>query len=277
MKFHFRLMPVDAIPPWGTERGRPTLSWFSLTLGYFWIEINGQELFRYAGEVLAHWEEMYPEAYTLSLPYEDYQVARYWEDLLQMLPAILDPLPADFAERMTDPQAWMDWQDEAYRWQARSDDDESAWDAYYAALAWHGQRTWDAGHLAHPPHIWLWRVEDTIHIRWDNRNVTLDGLPVWEARQGEHTLPVSEFLAAVERFDSSLLSEMQERVDDLVFAAGRPGVEIDLAALLQAQLYRTTLLKSAIDPWVAGVRRGFSWEEMRDAIRRIEKEISPNE
>lgn len=248
------MLPVDDIPAWGTEHGRPTLSWFGLTLGFFWIEIGGQELFRYTGEVLDHWQRLSPEVGPPSLPYEDYQVARYWEDLLDMLPAILDSLPADFAARMDDPQGWKDWQDAANRWQARSDENEAAWDSCYAAVAWQGHRTWDAGHLAYPPRIWLWRVEDTIHIRWDNRDVISDGLLVWEARHGECILPVSVFLSAVESFNDRFLFEMEERVNAIERTWPRTDVEIDVASLVRDQVYRMGLLKPAIDPWVAQVR-----------------------
>jgi hypothetical protein len=42
--FHFRLRELSAIQPWGQDD--PYLSWFSLTDGWYWLTLGGQELFR---------------------------------------------------------------------------------------------------------------------------------------------------------------------------------------------------------------------------------------
>ena len=70
MLFNFLLRPVETIVPWGDET--PTLSWFGLSYGWYWLELGGQEVFR---------------ARTVTPgkpPYADYQVARLWEDLLEL-------------------------------------------------------------------------------------------------------------------------------------------------------------------------------------------------
>lgn len=270
MQFHFRLMPFEEIPPWGTAQGHPNLSWFGLTLGWFWIEVGDQELFRYTRKALEHWQRQDPDAEPLLLPYEDYQVARYWEDLLEMLPAILDPLPDDLAGRVAHPKGWQDWQDRALRWQ-KGDEDEVAWDAYYSAVGWWERRTWDAGHLAYPPRLWLWRVGETVYVRWDNRDVIVDGLPVWEAQQGEYRLPVSEFLAAVESFHAGFLNEMGQQVDVVRAAWPLTDVEIDLDALEREQSERRGKLEPAVNPWAREVRRTHTWEQARVAIASIEQ------
>ncbi|MBC8138191.1 MAG: hypothetical protein H8F28_20110 [Fibrella sp.] len=262
MKFHFRLMPAEEIPPWGTEQGQPTLSWFGLTRGYFWIEVGGQELFRYTDAVLDHWQRLYPRSLRASLPYEEYQVARYWEDLLDMLPAILDPLPDDFAKRLVDASRWRSWEEGALRW-AKECGDESL-DIYSTGLEWWSQRRWQAWHLAHPPRLWLWRVKDMIHIRWDNRDITVDGMLVWEAQQGEYTLSVAEFLAAVESFHARFLSKMELRVNAVRTAWSRPKVKIDFDALILEQAARPGWLEYTVRPTT--VQRALSWEQVREAI-----------
>lgn len=74
--FNFELRPVHAITPWGGES--PTLSWFGLSDGWYWLELGGQEIFR-ARAV----EPGEP-------PYADYQVVRLWEDVLELFPAVLE-------------------------------------------------------------------------------------------------------------------------------------------------------------------------------------------
>ena len=49
MIFHFRLRDIDAIAPWGSP-AHPTLSWFGLSDGWYWLTLDGQELFRVCGD-----------------------------------------------------------------------------------------------------------------------------------------------------------------------------------------------------------------------------------
>ncbi len=269
VQFHFRLKPILDIAPWGTADDL-YLHWFGLTDGWFWIEVGEHELFRYSQAALNYWKQQYPDASLSSLPYEDYQVVRYWEDLLRMLPNILDPLPADFAARVADIPGWQTWQDRADHWREASDD-RAVWDLHYAAVAWWGHRSWHAGHLSHPPRIWLWRVEDAVHIRWNNTDVTIDGIPVWEARQGEVTLPLSAFLVAVASFHDRFLAEMELRVNAIAESWPRPEVKIDTAALLREQTDRLGWLAKAVTPMAREARRAFSWEVVRSAMASVER------
>lgn len=68
MPFRFELAAIESIAPRG-EPSHPTLSWFALTWGDFWIDLGHDELFRYTPAVLATWN--------LTRPYPDYQIALY--------------------------------------------------------------------------------------------------------------------------------------------------------------------------------------------------------
>ena len=269
MEFQFRLMSVDGIPPWGAERGRPHLSWFGLTLGWFWIEVGGQELFRYSPEFREYQQRQYPQWAQAPLPYadyEDYQVVRYWEDLLERLPAILEPLPDDLAARVDAAEEWLSWQAQAVAWQERQAD-ESAWNTYFAAVGWWSERTWDAGHLKYPPRLWVWREQDTVMVRWDNRDVAVEGIPVWTARRGEIALPVGKFLAAVTSFHRRFLAEMESRITETERVRSRPHIEIDFPMLKGEQQDRFRRLEGALQP------RTSSWKEARAAITVIDQEL----
>lgn len=267
MQFQFRLTPLQDIVPWGGEQRQATLSWYGLTDGWFWIEVGDQELFRYSEEALSYWARQESDQPPVPLPYENYQVARYWEDLLAMLPAVLEPLPADLAARVADEPRWAAWRQAALRWQEAQEDD-IAWYDYYTAVGWWGDRTWDAGHLAFPPRLALWRVEETVHVRWDNQEVTVDGRPVWTAQAGEVTLPVAEFLAAVSEFHHRFLAEMELRVV-AVTTAPLPGVEIDLDALRQEQSDRSAGLAAALRPEITEPL----WGEVRSALRALDPQL----
>jgi hypothetical protein len=46
------LTPVEDIAPW-VEPGKPTLSWFALTDGSFWMPVASETLFQYTPENVA--------------------------------------------------------------------------------------------------------------------------------------------------------------------------------------------------------------------------------
>ena len=208
MLFHFSLRPLEEVEPWGGDQ--PALHWFGLSDGWWWWQVGTQKLFRYSPVVLAHWSADFP-SYPKPLPYVDYQVVRPWEDLLDRLPDILAPVPDYLAERITDTEAWQGLQDKAWAW-AEAHNDEHSWDACNVAFLWWSERKWDAGYLRQPPKVWLWVQGDTLHLRWDNRAVKLDALPVWDATTGEITMPVCAFVEEVESFHERFMAAMSERV-----------------------------------------------------------------
>jgi hypothetical protein len=95
MLFHFRLRELSEVTPWVYE-GQRYLQWFGLTEGWYWLQVNERdELFRYSPELLAHWQADSFGREPFFLPYADYYVVRFWEDVLELLPCILKPLPPD--------------------------------------------------------------------------------------------------------------------------------------------------------------------------------------
>ncbi len=160
IQFHFQLKNVEDIHPWGDNP--PKLHWFGLTDGWFWIEADGQELFRYTAAI--NWG--YANSYLQSLSplrYENYQVSRYWEDVLEMLPVILDTVPIDLAPRLEQSFHWQEWADGANQWYRQRNDDD-ALNVRDVALRWWWKRKWGAFHLSNPPNIWLWTFGETTYI-----------------------------------------------------------------------------------------------------------------
>ncbi len=117
-------------------------------------------------------------------------------------------------------------------------------------------------------------MEDTIHVRWNNRDVKIEGIPVWETQQGEVTLSVSEFIAAVESFHERFLSAMGQRVDEAVAAWPRPDVKIDIAQLAREQEEREGWLERPISPWAQERRHKTLWDEVRAAMTTVTHELT---
>ena len=256
MRFEFRLRSVAGIAAWG-EPPHLQLHWFGLTDGWFWIQAEQTELFRYGPAILAHWKAESPEA-DFSLPYTDYQIARYWADLSGLFPYILEPLPDDLCARVADGAAWKNWCDKADKWQ-REKNDKRAWDTYYMALLWWSDRQWDAGHLNYSPRLHLWTQNETTHLRWENDAIQAEGIPVWASGDGEIDLPVSDFVDAVMDFDRRFLAAMENRIRDIETAWLRPDVAVRVDELWEAQNQNA---KYPLKPIAAQT----DWRAVRDAL-----------
>ncbi len=264
MLFHFKLRPLEDVAPWGDE-DKPTLSWFSLTDGWCWWEVGGQQLFRSSQAWIDHWVTEYPKL-GKELPYVDYQIVRPWEDLLDHLPAILDPVPDDLFHRAQDLEKWESLQKKAFGW-AEAKNDEVSWDLQDLAFRWWWSRTWDAGYLRRPPKIWMWTQGEAFHLKWDNRDVLDDGVIVWAATFGEITMPVAAFIEEVMSFHERLMAAMAERVNAVLSGALRPEIAIDLDWLVKEQEDRSTWLQNTLTMR----RQNQNWEEVRAAISTIER------
>ncbi len=279
MLFEFILRPLEEVQPWGEDE--PTLHWFGLTDGWCWWNVGLQQLFRNSQAWLDHWVGEYPEIAT-DPPYVDYQVVRPWEDLLTSLRSVLDPVPDDLIARTNDRQKWELFREQVGLWvQARNTDE--AWNLWQAAFHWWSKRSWDAGYLRRPPKIWLWTQGDTFHIRWDNRDVIDDGLPVWEATEGEITIPTADLVAEAKLFDDRLMSAMAERVKAVVSGKLRPDIQIDLAHLAYEQSDRSTWMENALTFWMENAltfwmenaltldRLEEDWDKVRGALATLEQ------
>ena len=265
MLFNFILRPLEDVQPWGSDP--PTLHWFGLTDGWCWWDTGGQQLFRDSQAWRDHWVGEYPHLAS-SPPYVDYPVVRPWEDLLTCLPHVLDPVPDDLALRTSNRQEWERLREWAWQWtNTNAPNDRAAWDLHSVAFEWWAERKWDAGYLRCPPKIWLWTQGDTFHIRWDNRDLRDNGLPVWEATAGEVIMPTAEFVEEAKSFNDRLMAAMAERVNAVVSGELRPDIEIDLAHLADEQRDRATWMENAL---TLGQLKE-DWDKVREALTTVEQ------
>lgn len=267
MLFQFQLRPLGEVTPWG-EEGAYSLHWFGLTDGWYWLKCGNQELFRYSEALLATWSGK--GLGRGEQPYVDYHVVRLWEDILDMLPEILSPVPKQVLELMQPGPESFEWCGQISELGSEDEVDAQplALEHYFLAVNWIGRRKLDAGCLLAAPRIWLWTDGITMFIRWDNRDQMLEGHPAWASREGTFTLPLDAFMEEVRSFDRRLIQAMQERIQTVAQSWVRPEIQIDVEALLGEQEERATWLSLALER--ARTQEPEAWDKTVEAIKRCE-------
>jgi hypothetical protein len=238
--FNFALKAINDIEPWGGD----CLHWFGLTDGNYYIDVGDVQLFRYSAEILAYWTKENPELKGVEPFYVDYQVVRLYEDLLEILPDILQPVPAEMQCLIADERITKSWE---LFWQNRTDAIEEEEVLRESACYWWWRRRLTSLHLTHSPIINIWRVEDNIIIRWNNQQHQVNGLAVWSTQSGEYKMPLAVFMAEVKLFHNNLMVEMKNRV--ALVATNNPiaNVKIDIDILKNEQLMRENSLAEVLN------------------------------
>lgn len=267
MLINFQLRPLEQIAPWGTA-AQPTLHWFGLTDGWYWLEVGDQALFRYIDEALRLWPT--PDAQAADLPYVDYYVVRFWEDLQEMLPAILEPIPQTILAQIPlgsqGIRWWRQMQERlAQETAAHASDLYSLLDQ---AIGWQRRRWLDVGYLPYGPRIWFWNDRRQILIHWDNRAVRRDSVQVWTASEGTLALPVTTFIDEVRAFDQRLIQAMHERVVSVQHHWPRPEIQIDIVGLLKEQAERSQWLERSLA--LADTHSATDWHAVAMSVKQVE-------
>lgn len=236
--FEFDLTPIEWIGPWGTP---PDLSlhWFGMTDGKYRIRVGDDYLLNYSDDFVGDTSK--------STSFVEYQVARLWEDILEMLPAILERVPYELHFLLE-----------------ASEKDRNEWDEKAAAEGlpeeaayWLSDRELNCGYLTNAPHITMWSTKDDVIVSWDYKMSTENPERVWSATQGSHRMSRSEFLNAVTEFDSALIAQMKDRVDSLVSGWKSGPINLDLGQLIREQEDRSA--------WLANYLRrttNTAWDEV---------------
>jgi hypothetical protein len=276
MLFNFEFRPINEIAPWGPINAPDArtpeylhhehLGWFQLTDGWYWINTGLGELFRYSQTLVDITNEKYTDRRRMLSPYVDYYVVRLWEDLLDMLPWVLEPIPANLASAISRDGAWGDWQRQVEAALSPSPNDE-AFDLSYDASRWSGQRRLDSGYLLSGPDILFWNDGADIHIQWDNRYRVLEGVLAWDAILGQTTMPVAKFLDEVRAFHDRFIGQMADRIAIAQGEWSRPDVMLDPDVGRQ-QVARSHYLQRCLEAGTA--REPGDWDRVFGAIASIE-------
>lgn len=214
--FNFRLRPLPDI-----LRGWEALSfdvpqylsgWFWLTDGWYWIATpQGDIPTEHPNFQAAFGLEPNPGSHL------DYQVARFWQDLLDVARVALEPLPEPFAGWVQS-GAWASWWMQIHAWWSELPDDETTEtyeEVFYTATGWWSARRLDMGYLVASPVIRFWRIGDEMTVEWDTREKRVDGVLCWVESHGRLGLSVGQFQRELEDFRERLDIAMRERLAEV--------------------------------------------------------------
>jgi hypothetical protein len=251
---NFTLAPIEEIVPWG-EPGNYRLHWFGLTYGEYWIEAGEAALFEYSEQARTADTKRYCE----------YQVVRLYEDLVGMLPCILEPVPKPLVPhiRVESAKAWQNTYD---AWRHRNEDVGTDYfcEIADAAITWSQERHLDNAYLSPSANIAIWSDQEHVHIEWDNRGRLFDGKPAWAAVLGSYQMPRGKFIEEMKSFHDRLMDQMAARVDQVVAGCLPSEIQIDLPGLVREHEQRTRSLDSALS-----IVPETDWQQAERAIREI--------
>ena len=285
MLFNFQLFPfselmteIDYREASVEKRGHRQVSWYVLSDGWYWMDVGSTHLFRYTQQ--AH--DLVQPLRSENEWYVDYFVSRFWEDILLILPALLEPLPPPLIERLSSISDWNDWlADKEEVWEVHNCNSEEKEDAedeyeqevvYLSTLAddWWYARCLDTAYLISGPRIWFWSDGTLLYIGWDNRERLFEGISAWEAGIGQIVLPVTQFLTELHAFNQQLMDTMATRTTTA--STYWPGSQLanDLDALQEEQQERSTWLANAL--LEAKNREATNWQGVLTSITIIEND-----
>lgn len=261
MLFNFNLLPLNQIAPWGypDKPDDQHLHWFGLTEGEYWLDVGDSKLFEYSEQLQALEDRN---------RYCPYYVVRFHEDLLEMAPHILEPVPPSLVPYISGEHGRA-WQATAAAWlEASNEENETACSDWYdKAVLWIGARQLDCGYLREPPNIYFWSDEITVHIEWDNSQRIIDGQPVWSATRGSYHLSRDAFLQEVRSFHDRLMQQMSERLEQVIAGMLPAEIEVDLPELKRQHMGRERSLERSLAPPAPAI----DWKRIREAIRQMKE------
>jgi hypothetical protein len=251
---NFELLKVEDIMPWGTGTDRK-LHWFGLTDGFYWVSTPLGEALRYTEAALAEFNRKSPYC---DSPYLTYQVAQIFQDIQQVLPYALEPVPADIAEIVTNP----DWIAKGDAWFESDQSSSELREEWWEAIEWWNYRSLDTAYMVHGPTFQFWRVEDQISIRSDSNEAVES---IWKLPRGEFSLDVQSFTSSCESFLQRVIDQMQTRVDCINQQGWlRKDCVLDIPLLNREQRDRAALIKTIKDR-----RPNTDWNVARERLHKL--------
>lgn len=248
----FKLDPIEKVQPWGDD-GDKRIHWFALTQGSYRIKVDDEYLLNYNEEFNNYCRKKHPEYIFPSTTSVEYYVVRFWEDLVNILPHILEPIPSKIQSTIS-----LNYKSQL-KWIADFDIYDEKTDY---ATSWLCNRHLNSFYLQNAPNIWFWSNEDYVFIHWDNSEIFVDEMLVWSALQGSFKMNRNEFINNIWSFHNNLFAEMDNRVSWICSNFANPTIFIDFEGLQREHKQRETFLESAMM-----VKPNTEWNEVTSALR----------
>lgn len=255
MLINFQLTPLPDVIPWGSPNNH-CLSWFGLTDGQYWISVGATSLFEYSEHARSAGAHRYC----------DYQVVRLLEDILDMLPSIMEPVPSTLVRYLSG-DTGKAWQSKFSSWsneQFDVTDEEEYWRLAGLAGSLSYNRFLDSAYLSPSATILMWSDEKCVYIEWDNSEKIFDGKPAWSAMKGNFQMQREDFVREIESFHFRLIEQMTSRVNQVVAGALSTGIRVDFPGLLAEHEQRRNAFNQALSNTVTT-----QWHEVERAIMVI--------
>lgn len=217
--FQHRLMPLrDVLAEHEADGTDPfqwyLTGWYSLSWGWYWLSTQ-------SGDVPTVHPQFARQHHLTgeSAVHVDYQVARLWMDLQEILPSVLTPLPEPFS-RWVEAGVWLPWIQRVNTWWRSLDAEErraapETEDAVWTSQGWWAARHLDMTYLVAPPDIRFWRVDDQVTVDWETHGRVIDGVPAWVESAGQQRYSVEQFESEVTQFRERLDAEMRRHLQDV--------------------------------------------------------------
>lgn len=214
LRFDFEMTPLDRFEPWSQDQ---PVHWYALSDGEYVVRVGNQRIF-----------ESESSGVRRAL---DYQVAKLLQDVLEVLPHTLEPVPPRIACRLDpDMGGWFAWSRRAAPWY-RTLPDDGTLEAMEEAFYWVQQRTLDAMYLVGAPRLTFVCVGDATIATCEPAERLASADWQWLCEPARVELPRTEFVAEVRRFGHAFIAAMAERIDACERGALRGRAVIDVPAL----------------------------------------------
>nr|WDE41603.1 hypothetical protein [uncultured bacterium] len=261
--FEFQLKKLSDVLPWGEEPDL-YLHWFGLTDGIYYMNVGDEQLFRASTAIMEHWVKEYPDI-NVNDVYVDYQVVRLYEDLLEKLVDMLQPVPSEIHQLISTQETQNHWTTQL--WDIfESTDSEEIEDLYSVATEWWNyHRSLSTMHLSEGPNIWIWNSGETVHIRWNSESKNINGIQPWTTVRGDYTLPLGEFREEILSFHERFMDEMTYRIRQLMTDNPIPHIKIDMQSLEKEHEERKNSLNDAL----AKTPSVKNWDTVIEAINKL--------
>ena len=258
------LKKPEKIVPWGDEA--KSLHWFGLTDGLLWIDAGDSVIYEYV--------KPHTDGFGEQVKYDDYQLSRFIEDILELTPVISESVPDylfDVIDHLAD-----DFQEWKSMYFDRNDEEfDRFYDEFYAPLSdWFYDRVLSSGHLVCGPSIGFFRCGDKLKIVWDSEPLE-DGTDMWKFPRGIYETDYQSFVSEVSGFINSFTADMDKQVAYVV-SNGIPGVYVDTDALVRENEQRKKTFEQQLSCLYSEGNSGTDWKKIQGLYVMMRNELGRN-
>lgn len=265
--FNFNLKPLTDCSYWlGNENRKAHQTWYGLSDGFFWMEVNNQKLLEYTPSFM---REFYGDETTFHNDTDrimDHYLAQIYSDLEDVFDTAFNPIPLELFSEISTLNQMLEMEKKANSWTNRAPDTMESFDIYMQSTFFNRNRL-DLGYLLYSPKIWFLRIEDDIVIRWNTNRRSPKRFKVWTSTKGEIKISIHLFKAELISFYQSFIKQMKIQVQNAINSWPLKDVEINTKGLLESQNLREIEIESIVEKIInEEFDKTWDWEKVKASI-----------